>query len=196
MLVATWATSRAWVRRVRWWSSGKTNTWVLPASRRNGGGVEDAVPVALEAGPLGIGLLGPGPVAGTSGAGRARRQRDGLQVLAFLAARATARAAPTVAGGPSCAARPPWASRDPPSSSPALRSLRRHAASVARAESDSQAPPAAVGRRRGSAAGQGGLVVGGRQRRRSAPRATGGVAAGPARGDPAAHHAAAATPGR
>ena len=32
---ATWATSSAWVRRVRWWSSGKTNTWVLPASRRN-----------------------------------------------------------------------------------------------------------------------------------------------------------------
>src|SRR5450631_3000626 len=34
-LVATWATSRAWVSLVRWWSSGKTNTWVLPASRRN-----------------------------------------------------------------------------------------------------------------------------------------------------------------
>ena len=33
--VATWATSRAWVRRVRWWSSGKTKTWVLPARRRN-----------------------------------------------------------------------------------------------------------------------------------------------------------------
>ena len=33
--VATWATSRAWVRRVRWWSSGNTKTWVLPASRRN-----------------------------------------------------------------------------------------------------------------------------------------------------------------
>ncbi len=32
---ATWATSRAWVRRVRWWSAGKMNTWVLPASRRN-----------------------------------------------------------------------------------------------------------------------------------------------------------------
>ena len=32
--VATWATSRAWVRRVRWWSRGKTKTWVLPASRR------------------------------------------------------------------------------------------------------------------------------------------------------------------
>ena len=31
---ATWATSSAWVRRVRWWSSGKTNTWVLPARRR------------------------------------------------------------------------------------------------------------------------------------------------------------------
>ena len=33
--VATWATSSAWVSRVRWWSSGNTNTWVLPASRRN-----------------------------------------------------------------------------------------------------------------------------------------------------------------
>lgn len=32
--VATWATSRAWVRRVRWWSAGKMNTWVLPAKRR------------------------------------------------------------------------------------------------------------------------------------------------------------------
>ena len=32
--VATWATSSAWVRRVRWWSAGKTNTWVLPARRR------------------------------------------------------------------------------------------------------------------------------------------------------------------
>ena len=32
--VATWATSRAWVSRVRWWSSGKTKTWVFPASRR------------------------------------------------------------------------------------------------------------------------------------------------------------------
>ena len=32
--VATWATSRAWVSRVRWWSSGKTNTCVLPARRR------------------------------------------------------------------------------------------------------------------------------------------------------------------
>ena len=34
---ATWATSSAWVSRVRWWSSGKTNTWVLPARRRNDG---------------------------------------------------------------------------------------------------------------------------------------------------------------
>ena len=32
---ATWATSSACVRRVRWWSSGNTNTWVLPARRRN-----------------------------------------------------------------------------------------------------------------------------------------------------------------
>ena len=32
--VATWATSSAWVSRVRMWSSGKTKTWVLPASRR------------------------------------------------------------------------------------------------------------------------------------------------------------------
>lgn len=32
---ATCATSRACVRRVRWWSSGNTKTWVLPASRRN-----------------------------------------------------------------------------------------------------------------------------------------------------------------
>jgi len=31
---ATWATSMAWVNRVRWWSSGKTNTWVLPVSFR------------------------------------------------------------------------------------------------------------------------------------------------------------------
>ena len=35
MAVATCATSRAWVRRVRWWSWGKTKTWVLPARRRN-----------------------------------------------------------------------------------------------------------------------------------------------------------------
>ena len=34
-LVATWATSRAWVSLVRWWSSGKTKTWVFPARRRN-----------------------------------------------------------------------------------------------------------------------------------------------------------------
>ena len=32
--VATWATSRAWLSRVRWWSAGKTKTWVLPARRR------------------------------------------------------------------------------------------------------------------------------------------------------------------
>ena len=31
---ATCATSRAWVSRVRWWSAGKMNTWVLPAKRR------------------------------------------------------------------------------------------------------------------------------------------------------------------
>ena len=35
MLVATCATSSACVSRVRWWSSGKMNTCVLPASRRN-----------------------------------------------------------------------------------------------------------------------------------------------------------------
>ena len=35
--VATWATSSAWVRRVRWWSAGKMNTWVFPARRRNEG---------------------------------------------------------------------------------------------------------------------------------------------------------------
>src|SRR5580658_4446675 len=34
MAVATCATSRAWVRRVRWWSSGNTKTCVLPARRR------------------------------------------------------------------------------------------------------------------------------------------------------------------
>ena len=34
MAVATWATSSAWVSRVRWWSWGKTKTWVLPARRR------------------------------------------------------------------------------------------------------------------------------------------------------------------
>ena len=34
MPVATWATSSAWVRRVRMWSSGKTKTCVLPAKRR------------------------------------------------------------------------------------------------------------------------------------------------------------------
>ncbi len=34
MPVATCATSRAWLRRVRWWSAGKMKTWVLPASRR------------------------------------------------------------------------------------------------------------------------------------------------------------------
>ena len=34
MAAATWATSRAWVSRVRWWSAGKMKTWVLPASRR------------------------------------------------------------------------------------------------------------------------------------------------------------------
>ena len=33
--VATCATSSAWVSRVRWWSAGKTKTWVLPARRRN-----------------------------------------------------------------------------------------------------------------------------------------------------------------
>src|SRR5215211_3421581 len=35
--VATCVTSRAWVSRVRWWSSGKMNTCVLPASRRKAG---------------------------------------------------------------------------------------------------------------------------------------------------------------
>src|SRR4029453_4368384 len=33
--VAIWATSSAWVSRVRWWSSGNTKTCVLPARRRN-----------------------------------------------------------------------------------------------------------------------------------------------------------------
>ena len=69
MPVATWATSRAWVRRVRWWSSGKTNTWVLPASRRNDGGVQDAVAVPLEAGAPRVGLLGAGPPPAPRGPG-------------------------------------------------------------------------------------------------------------------------------
>ena len=55
----------AWVSRVRRWSSsGATNTWHLPASRRNGAACMDAVEVALEARAERVGLLGLGSVAG------------------------------------------------------------------------------------------------------------------------------------
>ena len=50
------------------------------------GRVMDAVEVALEAGPVRVGLLGPGPAAGAHGPGRAGRQGTVLGLLAGLPA--------------------------------------------------------------------------------------------------------------
>ena len=51
----------------------------LAGEAPEGGGVQDAVPVALEAGPPLVGLLRLGPLPGASGPGRSRRQRRGLR---------------------------------------------------------------------------------------------------------------------
>ena len=83
MAEATWATSRAWVRRVRWWSAGKMKTWVLPAKRPERGRVKDPIPVALEARPPGIGVLRPNPPA------RARRPCGACDEVAVLGRFAT-----------------------------------------------------------------------------------------------------------
>jgi GTP-binding protein len=81
--VATWATSRAWVSRVRWWSSGKTNTW---SCRRGGGrrGVQDAVAVALEARPRWCRAPRARRGSRPRGPGAPGRQQDRLPGLALL----------------------------------------------------------------------------------------------------------------
>ena len=60
----------------------------LAGQPAEGGGVEDAVAVALEAGAPRVGLLGLRPVAGSGGAGGARGQQRVLELLALLAAHA------------------------------------------------------------------------------------------------------------
>ena len=57
----------------------------LPGQAPEGGSVEDAVAVALEARPPRVGLLDPGPVTGARGAGGALRQEHVLELLALLA---------------------------------------------------------------------------------------------------------------
>ena len=83
--VATWATSRAWVSRVRWWSAGKTKTWVLPARRRKA--VECRIRSRSRSKQVrsASGCSGPGAVAGASGARGARLQQRVLALLPLLA---------------------------------------------------------------------------------------------------------------
>ena len=60
----------------------------LPGQAPEGGGVQDAVAVALEAGAERVGLLGEGPFAGAPAAGGALGQGGLLELLADRAGRA------------------------------------------------------------------------------------------------------------
>ena len=71
----------------------------LAGQPAEGGGVEDAVAVALEAGAPEVGLLGPGPVAGARRARGARREERVLELLALLPPAGHDRSGAAVRGG-------------------------------------------------------------------------------------------------